>query len=176
MSGFEVVGTVASVVQLIDVGVRIVERLNDYRHKTNSLPKAFHTVRIRLPAFVDVLRETRIAMDQNRLSDSARNALGPLLAECKIQIHILDVIVEKVLPLDVDSKADRAWKAIKSLKYETDVVEAETALKNYIEAMTHQGVAASRNKDAVRKCILAYAEPEVTHIALLLTLRCPASY
>ncbi|CAI6340520.1 unnamed protein product [Periconia digitata] len=149
MSGLEVVGTVASIIQIIDIGARVIKRINDYREKANTLPGTFYQIGVQLPIFIEVVRDTKLAIDENRLSDTARKALNPLITECNSQIRILDLIVHKVLPLDVYSTTDRLRKAYRSLKYESEVAQAETTLRKYIEAMSHQRIAASRNEGAI---------------------------
>ncbi|KAF2025969.1 hypothetical protein EK21DRAFT_116259 [Setomelanomma holmii] len=65
MAEFAAIQIVASIIQLVDVGVRIVERLDDFRDKANGLPKSFKHIRTRLPIFIDALRQTKETMEEH---------------------------------------------------------------------------------------------------------------
>jgi hypothetical protein len=150
MSGLEVVSAIASIGQLIDLGIKVINRMNEFRDKSIRLPKAFRHIQIELPVFINILRETKATSDANQLSDSGRKALKTLIRECYVQIHTLNTLLTKALPKSSDSGTIRSWKAVTSFRYDDDVKEVETVIRKYLQTLSHQGIASARKKDALR--------------------------
>lgn len=127
----------ASIIQVIDVGIRVVQRLMEYHDKSNELPDAFKHVSKRLPIFIETLRQTRSTIEI--ISDSARKALQPAIEECLLQIRKLELMVDAALPKVGDSGMTKSWKAMVSVKYDSGVKEMDRVIKDYMEVMSqHQ--------------------------------------
>jgi len=150
MSGLEVVSAVASIGQLIDLGVKVINRMKEFRDKTNSLPKAFQHIEKELPAFVEILRNTKAANDANQHNETGRKALDPLIQECYVQIKTINTLLQKMLPDSTDSGVVRGWKAVASFRYDDRVTEAESVIRKYLNTMNHQGLAPARRLDVPR--------------------------
>ncbi|PVI04842.1 hypothetical protein DM02DRAFT_651280 [Periconia macrospinosa] len=148
LTGLETVAAVSSFVQLIDVAAKVASRLNEYRGKSGELPRSFLEISLLLPAFIEVVRETKVAVDDNRLSDTARQAITPLLKECSTQISFLDRIVTELLPKNDETSIELFRKVVRSLKYDKKIHRAEEAIRKYLTMISHQGIASARNKDA----------------------------
>jgi hypothetical protein len=128
----------ASIIQVIDVGIRVVQRLREYHDKANELPDAFKHISKRLPIFIETLRQTKSTFEV--VSDSARKALQPAIEECLLQICKLEVMVDAALPKMNDSGMTRSWKAIVSVKYDSEVKEMDRVIKDYMEVMSQHQV------------------------------------
>ena len=137
MAELAALSVAASILQVIDISVRVAERLNEYRKKEDSLPDALKHVSTRLPVFVLALRNTNAKIED--VTDDARRALKPAIEECFDQIKKLETIIDKVLFKPGDGGAIRGWKSIVSVKYDSDVSEADKVIRRYIEAM-HYGL------------------------------------
>jgi hypothetical protein len=73
------------------------------------------------------------------VTDDAKRALKPAIEECFDQIKKLETIIDKVLFKPGDGGAIRGWKSIVSVKYDSDVSEADKVIRRYIEAV-HYGL------------------------------------
>jgi hypothetical protein len=135
MAELAALSVAASILQVIDISVRVAERLNEYRKKEDSLPTAFKHVSTRLPIFVLKLRDTNAKVED--MTDDARRALKPAIEECFNQIKKLETIIDKVLFKPGDKGATRGWKSIKSVKYDSDVSELDKVIRRYMEAMNY---------------------------------------
>jgi hypothetical protein len=123
----------ASIIQVIDVGIRISERLKDFHDKSHALPSTFKHINNKLPIFIDALRQTKEAMET--MTDSARKAFRPVIEECYMQITRLEATVDAVLPKRGDTGRMRSWKAIISLKHDDEVKEMERVIQVYMAVM-----------------------------------------
>lgn len=131
MDPFSALQVAASIIQCIDVGVRVVERLNEFHNKAGDLPQAFKHIRKRLPVFIETLRHTHLTLEN--VSESARKALKPAADECLSQIQKLENVIESALPKLDDSSVTKSWKAVVSVKYESDIKDMEKVIKDYME-------------------------------------------
>jgi hypothetical protein len=127
----------ASIIQVIDVGIRVIKRLQDFKKKANGLPDAFKHINLRLPLFVDALRQTNAALED--MTDTTRKAFRPAIEECLVQIRKLETTIEIVLPKESDRGFTRGWKALISVKSESDIKDMNRIIKEYMELMAqHQ--------------------------------------
>jgi hypothetical protein len=55
MAEFAALSVAASILQVVNVGIRVIKRLNEYGDKANGLPDAFKHINKRLPIFIDAL-------------------------------------------------------------------------------------------------------------------------
>jgi hypothetical protein len=147
MSGLEVVGAVASIASLIDIGTKVYGRMKMFREDSNTLPEDLHHFKNQLPAYIQILRDTKTAIDAGRVSPPNRKALSPLINACHAQIKTLDTLMKKALPVTTDSGGKRAWKAVVSFRYDKDIKKAVEVVNKYLDTLTQQGVAAQRNQD-----------------------------
>jgi hypothetical protein len=138
MAELAALSVAASILQVIDVGIRVIGRLKEYNDKANGLPNAFKHISKRLPIFIDALRQTNSAIES--MTDSARKAFKPAIEECLIQIHRLEATIDAVLPKIGDSGILRGWKAVISVKYDSNVEEMEKVIKDYMEVMSQHQV------------------------------------
>jgi hypothetical protein len=135
MAELAALSVAASILQVIDISVRVAERLNEYRKQEDSLPDAFKHVSTRLPIFVLALRTTNSKIED--MADDARKAMKPAIEECFSQITKLEMIIDKVLFKPGDRGATRGWKSIVSVKYDGDVKDLDKVIRRYMEAMQY---------------------------------------
>ncbi|KAI4692781.1 uncharacterized protein J4E88_001149 [Alternaria novae-zelandiae] len=140
MAELAAVGVAASIIQVVDISVRVIERLNEYRKKGDSLPDAFKHVSTRLPIFVLALRTTNSKIED--MTDDARRAMKPAIEECFNQIRNLEMIIDKVLFKPGDRGTTRGWKSVASVRYDGDVKELDKVIRRYMEAM-HYGLSSA---------------------------------
>jgi hypothetical protein len=138
MAELAALSVAASILQVIDVGLRVITRLNDFNANANGLPEAFRHISTRLPIFIDALRQTKDGLEN--MSDSARAAFRPAIKECLEQIMKLEATMESVLPKLGESGITRGWKALVSVRYDGEVREMERVIRGYMEVMAQHQV------------------------------------
>ena len=140
----DVAGAVASILQIIDIGVKVGTRINEYSRNTTKLPEAFRSIQRQLPIFLDILRMTKTALKARLLTDDDGKVLGPVISEALQQSKDLEKLIARILPAQGDSDIKRKWKGVVSLKYDSDVTNAGETIKGYIQTLTNHGIASDR--------------------------------
>jgi hypothetical protein len=138
-----VVGTVASIVQLVDFGSKVLLRLNEFQSSIGEIPKSFQHIKAELPVLLDTLEKTKTAIETGSVQDETKKALLPAIDGCRTQIEVLDILIRKVLPLPHDSWRERSRKAVSSLRQDGKVKKIRTDLQGYIQTLTYYHAAAS---------------------------------
>jgi hypothetical protein len=138
-----VVGTVASIVQLVDFGSNVLLRLNEFQSSIGEIPKSFQHIKAELPVLLDTLEKTKTAIETGSVQDETKKALLPAIDGCRTQIEVLDILIRKVLPLPHDSWRERSRKAVSSLRQDGKVKKIRTDLQGYIQTLTYYHAAAS---------------------------------
>jgi hypothetical protein len=138
MAELAALSVAASILQVIDVGLRVLTRLNDFNANANGLPDAFRHISTRLPIFIDALRQTKNGLED--MTDSARAAFRPAIQECLAQIKKLEETMDVVLPKLGESGIARGWKAVRSVRYDSEVREMERVIRAYMEVMAQHQV------------------------------------
>lgn len=134
------VGTIANIIQLVDAGLKVLHRLEEYQSQIQDLPEAFRHIKTELPALLDALQHTKTAIDTGSLPDESKRAVLPVVEGCATRIKLLDEILEKVVPASKDSWAARGKKAIQSIRYEGRMGNITTAIRGYIQTLTYHRV------------------------------------
>jgi hypothetical protein len=138
-----VVGVVASIVQLIDFGSKVLLRLNEFQSNAREIPTTFQHVKAELPVLLDTLEQTKTAIETGSIRDETKKALLPAIDGCRTQIESLDILIMKVLPLAGDSWRERSRKVISSLRQDAKVGKIRSDLQGYIQTLTYYHAAAS---------------------------------
>jgi hypothetical protein len=136
-----VVGVVASIVQLVDFGSKVLHRLNDFQSSIGDIPKAFQHVKVELPILLETLKQTESSVRTQPLSDDTKQAVLRVVQRCQDQIALLDELVEKALPTETDSWRAKTGKAILSVRRDAKVAKINTNIRIYIQALTNYKVA-----------------------------------
>jgi hypothetical protein len=131
-----VVGVVASIVQLVDFGSRVLRRLDEFQSSLGEIPESFRHIKAELPVLLDTLQQTKEAIYAGSVRDKTTKALLPAILGCKEQIESLDNILTKMLPATTDSRLRRSTKAIWSLHQDAKVERITKILRSYIGTLT----------------------------------------
>ena len=140
---FATIGIVASILQLVDFGSRVLKRLNDYQSKLGEIPEAFRHIKAELPVLLDALRRTQAAIDAGSVQDESKQALLPAIEGCGKQIKLLDDLIAKALPTTDDSWVRKSRKAVRSLLYDGKVEKITIVIRGYIQTLTYHAATSS---------------------------------
>ena len=138
-----VVGVVASIVQLVDFGSKVLIRLNEFQSSVGEIPKTFQHIKAELPVLLDTLERTKTAIQTGSVRDETKKALLPAIDGCRTQIELLNIVIGKVLPLSGDSWREKSRKAVSSLRQDGKVRKIRTDLQGYIQTLTYYHAATS---------------------------------
>lgn len=139
---FVVIGIVASIIQLVDFGSKVLNRLNEFQTDLGEVPRSFRHIKVELPLLLDTLKGTKEAIDAGSLGDETKNALLPVVEGCREQIELLDAMLVKVLPTS-NSRREKGKKALSSLFHDGRVERITSTLRCYVQTLTYYHAAAS---------------------------------
>ena len=139
-----VIGLVSAIVQFVDFGSKVLNRLNEFKSDTDEVPKTFRSIKIQLPLMVDTLERTQKQAAAGHFNDTTANALKPVVDGCLEQVKRLDRILDKDIPAENASSWQRRLLAIKILAHDKDVQQISSMLDHYIPLLTfHQATSNS---------------------------------
>lgn len=138
-----IVGAIASIVQLVDFGAKVLLRLNEFQANAGEVPKIYQHINNILPVLLETLTQTKIAIEAGLIPDGTKNALLPAIDGCRTQVEALDTVIGKVLPLASDSWREKSKKAFASLRQEGKVKKIRSEIQNYIQTLTYYHAAAA---------------------------------
>ena len=134
-----IIGLVASIASLVDLGAKVVSRLHDFTSKSLEVPELLHSLSTRLPLLTATLRHIQSQAEAGRISDDVTNALTDVVNDTSKQVSDIQISLSKVLPSDGASKLERALKALKSLAKEDKIQRAlEKIDRNNDTLVLHQ--------------------------------------
>jgi N-terminal domain on NACHT_NTPase and P-loop NTPases len=137
-----VVGVVASIVQLVDFGAKVLHRLNDFQSSRGEIPKVFQHVKAELPILLETLDQTKVAVEKGSIKEETKKAILLVIEGCQTQITVLDNLISTSLPQQDDSWRTKTGKAILSLRQDSKVNKVTATLRTHIQSLTNYRVAA----------------------------------
>lgn len=134
-----ILGLVSAIVQFVEFGAKIVERLNEFNSDVHEVPKTFQTIEVQLPLLIDTLHRTQQQASDGHISVRTATALKPLIEACCEEITALRIILDKTIPPKESSSWRRRLQALKSLAHDDDVERSITRLEGHIRILAfHQ--------------------------------------
>src|ERR1700759_374988 len=106
-----VVSVVSSIVQLVDFGSKVLQRLREYQTTLGEIPKSFRGIKRELPILLDTLEQTKSAAQNGTLREETKLALLPIIEGCVNNVKALDDIIKENLPITSDSWKRKGVKA-----------------------------------------------------------------
>ncbi len=131
-----IVGLVSAIVQFVEFGSKVVERLNEFSSDIHEAPKSFQAISVQLPLLIDTLNRTQRQAIAGHMSDATAVALKSLIDACLNEIKVLQIILDKTLPPQKSSSWQRRLLALKSLTHDKDVDRSITKLESHIRLLT----------------------------------------
>lgn len=134
-----VVGIVASIGSLIDLGAKVATRLHEFASQTAEVPESFRALSTRLPLLNSSLQAISAQAQAGRLSQDVVVALHNVISNTFQQVTSLQTYLSHVLPPTDASRLQRAVKALKSLAKEKEVQAAVEKIHHDIDFLVlHQ--------------------------------------
>ena len=131
------IGVVATIVQLVHFGRRVLRRLEDCHSNFGAVPKTFQHVHTELPVLLDTLQQTLTLISDDSVSDRTRAALQPAIDGFRAQVEALDAMMKATTPSLGDSRTTRTKKAILCLRKDAKVQATLSKIRGYTQTMTY---------------------------------------
>ena len=110
-----VIGALAAITQLIDYGIKLVDRLNEFSSVLGSeCPSLFQDIRVRLPLVLNLLGHIQLQTQKSQINDKL-NTVQPLIEITSRNVLELLGLVEKIANLARSSGLKKTLGAIRSL-------------------------------------------------------------
>jgi N-terminal domain on NACHT_NTPase and P-loop NTPases/NB-ARC domain len=148
---FAVIGIVASIAQLVDYGLKIIKRLDEFSSATTDLPESFRSVRVRLALIIETFQRVQAQAEADRISETTANVLKPVVESSLDHTQELTKILDKAIPTGTYSTFDRRLQAVKSLAYDRKVQKIVDQLHSDIQILNfHQTTSHLDISDQIR--------------------------
>jgi len=121
-----ILGVAGNAISFLDVAVRLSQRLKEYCSEAQGAPTVFKTLSIQLDALNDLCKQcqtTAVPEDSSKLTDVLQN--------CGEQVQSLEALVIRLLPKENESAGSKAWKAVKSIRYDKKIEDYVSILETY---------------------------------------------
>ncbi|KAM7217641.1 short-chain dehydrogenase [Rhypophila decipiens] len=151
MDPLSAVGLAASIIQFIEIGVKIVDRLSAFGSNASQIPASFRQVRIELPLVIDGLRRIHDQVVAGSLDPSTEKSLVPVIHECQQTAKELDDLLEKTIPSAGASSWERKKMALISLGRDKHVEQLATSIAGFVRVLTFHQVIGSSQQAADQK-------------------------
>ena len=127
-----VVGLTASIVQLLDTGKRVADRIREFQ---NNL--AFAHLNTKLPVLNLTLTRIKEAQEHEPFDNQTQEALLGAVNECQSLTTQLDALITRMSPAEEDSKLRRAFKGIRSFGKDKRLLEIQAKLDTAIDQLAN---------------------------------------
>ena len=127
---FAIVGLASSIITFVDAAQKVTSRLKDYWESGRELPKAYANVKNQLAFMVPEVEEMKNEYHRGLIPADKAVGLHDAIEACNRQTASLNAILDDVLPTPDDSKIQRGWKALRSLRREKEVVRIQSSIES----------------------------------------------
>ena len=86
-----IVGLVAAIVQFIDVGTKVVLRLQEFNSRNKELPAAFQDIFVQLPLLINDLKQTKDDIEARNYDQETRKSVLTVVEGCQAHIKVCHV-------------------------------------------------------------------------------------
>ena len=129
-------GLAVTVITLCSYGMAVAKQINEYSSTSTDVPQSLAPIKAQLPLLFDALKRTVPPIQAGRISPESHKILEDVVSECKTQVHNLEALVHRILPLKGDSSIVRTQKALVAMRSEKKLTIIKGNLQSYIALMT----------------------------------------
>jgi hypothetical protein len=134
-------GLVSSIVQCIDFGTKIIERLDELQLNVDEIPRTFRDLNIQLPLLRDTLTRTKAEAEVGLVDADTERAVLEVVRGCQLQVQLLDETLIKMLSAPADSPWRRGTKDFHNTGQEGDIRKIIHQLQQYQISLIHYSTA-----------------------------------
>jgi N-terminal domain on NACHT_NTPase and P-loop NTPases len=94
-----VISLLSSIVQLVDFGTKLIDRLNEFASATEDVPLYFRSIKSQLPLAIITLRRVEAQARSGRVSDADAQALKPVIDNSLDETKKLTKFLDSAVPV-----------------------------------------------------------------------------
>ena len=130
------VGLVATISQLLDYGITVTQRLNEFMTNVHDLPPSFAHINSRLPLIMATVSNLRKRADSGEFPLETEPHLKRVIEALEKELRGLDAVLRKILPSARASTWEKGIKAVKSVAAQKNVESFASVIQDYISTLT----------------------------------------
>ena len=138
----------AAVISFIDIGGKVIARVQEYIQTSQEVPEVLRDVQDRLETLLLTTKNLQSALNAGKLDDSARAALKCTVGGLERQALVLQGLCEHILPSLGDKWWRKARKAVSSLRKEEELKIVLQKIIAYESTLNLYFTTAMRLKDS----------------------------
>jgi hypothetical protein len=146
-----VAGLVSAIVQFIDFGSKIIERLDEFKSNVDNVPKSFRDIEAEIPLLLDALKRTKEEAETQCYGEDTLQVLLPAVECCRSQVELLNDTLLKTLPNPGDGTWRRTKKAFQCGEQEKKVQQITTTIQRHVQVLILHRVAGASKLDSKPK-------------------------
>ncbi|OBT54529.1 hypothetical protein VE04_05535 [Pseudogymnoascus sp. 24MN13] len=123
------VAIASSIIQLIDVGGKVVSRIKEYSDTTKDIPQGLREISVHIPLITEICQELR--EDEIKKGPQVSQSIFAVIDGCHVTLSSLDKLCREILPTPRDSSMVRARKAMQSLRADKKFTNYQRILETY---------------------------------------------
>ncbi|KAF2747353.1 hypothetical protein M011DRAFT_477421 [Sporormia fimetaria CBS 119925] len=142
----DVLSVVANVIQLVDFGTQILERVDEYGSTVGGQPKAFASLKRQMPLLKHSLNNLRERINVGEINKVQADDARGLMHDIEGYIRVMNGILEKAVPGPGASTAQKTWMAVRSFRYDgklakikMSIAESQATLTNFMSSLNIGG-------------------------------------
>jgi len=130
-----VISLLSSIVQLVDFGTKLIDRLNEFASATEDVLSCFRSIKSQLPLAIITLRRVEAQARSGRVSDADAQALKPVIDNSLDETKKLTRFLDSAVPVGTFSTFQKRLQALNSLKYDKKVQKCSERLQANVQVL-----------------------------------------
>jgi hypothetical protein len=118
----------------------------EYHDRASGLPKSIRKVTAELAILEFTLKRLQDAFQDSSNDFGSIESFLPTLSQCSESIRDLNAMLQKIVPVDSDSRMLRVDKAFRSLLSDPRLVDTIKSIRKYVRTLTYASISLSSFK------------------------------
>lgn len=149
-----VISLLSSIVQLVDFGTKLIDRLDEFASATEDVPLSFRSIKSQLPLAIITLRRVEEQARSGRVGDADAQALKPVIDDSLEETKTLTAFLDSAVPVGSFSTFQKRLQALKSLRYDKKVQKCSERLQANVQVLIfHQTTNHSDIVEQIREAL-----------------------
>jgi hypothetical protein len=149
-----VISLLSSIVQLVDFGTKLIDRLNEFASATEDVPVFFRSIKSQLPLAIITLQRVEEQARSSRVRNTDAQALKPVVDNSLDKTKKLTEFLDSAVPVGSFSTLQKRWQGLNSLRYDKKVQKCAERLQANIQVLIiHQTTTNSDIVEQIRESL-----------------------
>ncbi|KAG0645683.1 Multiple ankyrin repeat single KH domain-containing [Hyphodiscus hymeniophilus] len=148
MDPLTAIGLASAIVQFIEFGIKIAERLDELANNASDVPRSLQAISTQLPLLLNSLGRIKSDAHLGTLDFDTRCILRGIVSGCMAQIAEVETMINEISRAPGDSFKVKMKKVFASLRYDEKAWDVERNLQTYISVLILHHVIDSKDAPA----------------------------